>query len=164
MEYKFIEKTEYHKNKKDYLKLIDEMFYEDYNKLANVNEIEKHLDFIFSNEYTNNAFLCLLMDNEKIISMVNFFEYNNMLNEWCLFAVFTKQNYRSQGYAKKILEKSILHLKNYKCSKLISGIEKDNIASIKLHEEIGFEYSNCNWNELADGFPENHLGFTYKFK
>ena len=56
---------------------------------------------------------------------------------------------------------SILKLKDYKCSKLISGIEEDNLPSIKLHEKLGFKYSGYAWNEIAEGFPENHLGYIY---
>ena len=55
-------------------------------------------------------------------------------------------------------------LKKYKCTKLISGIEGENIPSIKLHEKVGFKYANCNWDELASGFPENHLGYIYNFE
>lgn len=40
----------------------------------------------------------------------------------------------------------------------------DNTSSIKLHEKVGFKYANCNWDELAEGFPENHLGYIYDLK
>lgn len=46
---------------------------------------------------------------------------------------------------------------------MISGIEPTNIESIKLHEKVGFRNSGKMWNELADGFPENHMGFIMEF-
>lgn len=164
MDFKYIEKRDYILNKEKYLHLIKEMFKGDKNKLANENEIENHLDFIFSNQFTNNAFLILQIKNNKLISMINFFEYNNCLNEWCLFSLFTNRNFRNRGYGEKTMLFALSKLKKYKCTKLISGIESENIPSIKLHEKVGFKYANCNWDELAPGFPENHLGYIYNFE
>ena len=164
MKYIIVEKEEYHKNKSKYISLIADMFQNDSNKLANIGEFENHLEFIFNKEYSNNAFLVLQIENNKLISMINFFEYNNCSNDWCLFTLFTNKKMRRKGYGEKILIYAISQFQKYKCNKLISGIEKENIASIKLHEKVGFKYVNCNWDELGDGFPENHLGFIYNFE
>lgn len=164
MNYKFSDKKDYHENKDEYIKLIEKMYEGDNNKLANLEEIKQHLEFIFSEQYANNSFLIFQKEDERLISMVNFFEYNNCSNEWCLFSLFTNQHYRKKGYGEKIMIYTLSKLKQYKCNKLIVGIEKENIPSIKPHEKIGFKYANCNWDDLAEGFPKNYLGFIYDVK
>ena len=155
--YKIIKSGDYQLHKQNYLKLISEMFKDDNDKLANIQEITEHLNFIFHNNL--NSFLILQLDNDELISMINGYEYSD--KQWCLFSLFTKKEYRRRGYAKKILELAIEEIKKYDYSMIIVGIEEDNISSIKLHEKLGFKYANCDWNDLADGFPENHLGFIY---
>ena len=164
MKYKIVEKKDYKKNKKDYISLIKIMFKNDNNKLANIDEIKNHLDFIFNEDYTNNSFLILQVENDKLISMINAFEYDNVNHYWCFFSLFTQKDYRRNGYGEKMIKYALKYVKKYDCSKVISGIESDNIASIELHKKVGFKYANCNWNELADGFPKNHLGFIYNFE
>lgn len=156
--YKIIKSEDYKENKQLYLNLIDELFKNDDDKLANINEINEHLDFLFNNNF--NSFLILQIDNNKLISMINGYEYEE--KSWCLFSLFTNKECRKNGYAEKILKLAIEEIKKSDYSKIIVGIEKDNIPSIKLHEKVGFKYANCNWDDLAKGFPENHLGYIYK--
>lgn len=161
MNYEIINKTKFKANKDQYINKIKKLFYNDLSSIANIEEFSKHLEFIFNDNISNDAFLVLLLDsNEDIISMINFLQYNNIDNLWCLF---TKDSYRKQGYGEKVLKFGIDELKKRNATLLISGIEKDNIPSIALHEKIGFVYSGKSWNELADGFPSNHLGFIYNF-
>ena len=161
MKYKIVEKNDYKKNKEYYISLIKEIFERDNNKLANIDEIINHLDFIFNEDYKNNSFLILQVENDKLISMINAFEYNNVNHDWCFFSLFTKKEHRKNGYGEKIMRYALDYVKKYECSKIISGIESDNVASIDLHKKVGFKYANCNWDELADRFPENHLGYFY---
>lgn len=86
--------------------------------------------------------------------MINGYEYES--GSWCLLSLFTKKEYRNSGYALKLLKLAIEEIKQYNFTKIIVGIEKENIPSIKLHEKVGFEYANCNWDDFAKGFPENH--------
>ena len=160
MIYEFINKEKYIKNKDYYINLINEMYKDDDNSLADVSSTKKHLDFIFLSG--NNAFLIFQINNNELIAMVNFFEYNNLLNEWCLFLLFTNKKYRNQGHAFDILKYSLTKLKDYKCNKLISGIEPINTNSIKLHEKIGFRYTGLNWNQIDSSFPNNHLAYIYE--
>lgn len=116
MNYKFIDKKDYHDNKDEYIKLIEKMYEGDNNKLANLEEIKQHLEFIFSEQYANNSFLIFQKEDERLISMFNFFEYNNCSNEWCLFSLFTNQHYRKKGYGEKIMIYALSKLKQYKCN------------------------------------------------
>ena len=47
-------------------------------------------------------------------------------------------------------------------NKIVSGIENDNVSSIKIHESVGFINSGMMWNEIEEGFPSDHMGFVIK--
>ncbi len=47
---------------------------------------------------------------------------------------------------------------------MIELIKKENISSIKLHEQLGFVYEGKSLDEYANGYPINHLGYIYKSK
>lgn len=164
MKYTIIKQKEYNENKDYYITLINELFENDNNEIANTKEITNHLDFIFNKEYNLNSFLILQIEKNKLISMINGYEYNNILKEWCLFSLYTKKEYRKKGYAENILKQAITQTTKYNSKKIIVGIKKENIASIKLHEKIGFKYANCNWDQLEQGFPINHLGYYYEIQ
>ena len=162
-EYKIVTKVEYNKNKNKYLKMIKDLFENDNSKLANLKELKKHLNFIFNMENTNDSMLILYLQNGKIISMVNFLQYDNINNFWCLFSLFTLKEERKKGYGSQIIKYGINEIKKRKAKILISGIEIDNKVSIMLHEKLGFSFSGKMWDELAIGFPKNHLGYILKF-
>lgn len=161
--YKIIRRNEYKQNKEYYIKLIEELFKNDSSKIANITEFINHLEFIFSDDHQNDSMLILNIEDGEIISMVNFLQYNNVDNLWCLFSLFTLKSKRRMGYGEQILKYGIEQVKNKQAKLLISGIEADNIESIKLHENVGFKNSGKMWDELADGFPENHIGFIIEF-
>lgn len=163
MKYQIVRKEDYKNKKNIYLNMFNELFKDDNSKIANIEEFLLHLDFIFSNETANDALLILNIKNEKIISMINFLQYNNIDNYWCLFSLFTLKNYRRKGHGEDILKYGIKEIEKLGAEILISGIEKENLESIKLHEKVGFKYSGKSWDELAPGFPKNHLGYILDF-
>lgn len=161
--YKIITRDDYITNKDDYIKLIDELFENDDSKIANIEEFTNHLEFIFSDDHQNDSMLILNIKDGKVISMINFLQYNNLDNLWCLFSLFTLKSKRKMGYGEQMLRYGVEQVKNKQAKLLISGIESDNIESIKLHEKVGFKNSGKKWDELADGFPENHIGYIIEF-
>lgn len=161
--YKIIEKDDYKRNKDKYIKLIMDLFKNDDSKIANIQEFINHLEFIFSDNHQNDSMLILNIKEGKIISMINFLQYNNIDNLWCLFTLFTLKSKRKMGYGEQILKYGIQQVKKRGSKALISGIESTNIESIKLHEKVGFKNSGKNWNELANGFPEKHIGYIIEF-
>ena len=163
MKYTIVDKQDYWKNKNKYITMIKELFKNDDSKIANIKKITSHLDYIFSKDITNDSMLILNIKNNRIISMINFLQYNNVENLWCLFSLFTLKSERKKGYGKDILKYGLEKVRKKQAKILISGIEEDNEESISLHKKIGFVYSGKNWDEIADGFPENHLGFIYEF-
>ena len=163
MDYKVIRKKEYKQNKNIYLNMINKLFLNDNSKIANIEEFTNHLEFIFNDDIDNDAILILNIENNKIISMVNFLQHNNIENQWCLFSLFTLKSERNKGYGENMLRYGVNEIKNLGAKLLISGIEKENVESIKLHEKVGFINSGKMWDELASGFPENHLGYIIEF-
>ena len=161
MIFKVVLRDDYLLNKNKYLFDINNLYQNDDCKLANIDDISKHLDFIFN---IPNSLLVLLYDENKLISMVNGYEYNNIHHDWCICSLFTNKEYRGQGLGYKIINYIIEEIKKYKPNKIVSGIEQDNVSSIKVHEKIGFINSGMMWNEIEEGFPNNHLGFIYKTK
>lgn len=161
MKYEVVLSKDYLLNKSRYIEDIKFLYQNDTNKLANIEDITRHLDFIFS---IPNSILVLLYDDNKLVSMVNGYEYNSIYHDFCIFALFTKKEYRNQGLGYKILKHIIEEIKKYSPNKIISGIEEDNVSSIKVHEKIEFINSHLKWNEIEDGFPENHIGYIYKTK
>ena len=157
---KIIKKDEYNENKFNIQEMITSIFKNDDDKIANVEETMEQLDFIFSQK-KNEAFLLLDIRNDELVCMVNFLEYNNVLKYWCLFSVFTKKDKRRKGYAEQIIKEGIKIVKQHQGKRIVAGIEYDNISSQKLHEKINFKYEGMEWEEIDDGFPENHMGYIY---
>ena len=158
MKFRVVLSENYLSNKEKILSDISSLFLNDTCKLANIDDISKHLDFIFN---VPKSLLVLLYD-DKLVSMVNGYEYNNINHDWCICSLFTNKEYRGQGLGYKTLKYIIEEIKKYKPNKIVSGIEQDNVSSIKVHEKIGFINSGMMWNEIEEGFPEEHLGFIYK--
>lgn len=161
MRFKVVTKDDYVLNKNKYIDDINNLYLNDNCKLANIENIIKHLDFIFS---ISNSLLILLYDNNKLVCMVNGYEYNNISHDWCICSLFTNKDFRGKGLGYKTLRYIIDEIEKYKPNKIVSGIEENNISSIKVHERIGFEYSGLTWDKIEEGFPEDHLGFIYKSK
>ena len=161
MKYEVVLSKDYLLNKSKYIEDIKLLYQDDTNKLANIDNITRHLDFIFS---IPNSILVLLYDDNKLVSMVNGYEYNSIYHDFYICALFTKKEYRNQGLGYKTLKHIIEEIKKYNPNKIISGIEEDNFSSIKVHEKIGFINSHLKWNEIEEGFPDNHIGYVYKSK
>ena len=101
--FKVLDNSNYINEKEKCLLLVEKMFENDNNKLANIADFKKHLDFIFSATYGNKAFLILFIIDEKLENMVNFYEYNSLEHDWCIFNLFTeKENLIAQKLFEKV--------------------------------------------------------------
>ena len=157
-----VEKEKFFQEKKRIKKLISKLFESDDDKIANSKETMEHLEFIFSQE-NNKSFLLLNIEDGRLLCMVNFLEYNNILKDWCLFSVFTLKEKRKLGLAKDIIESGLKIVQEKGGKRVIAGIEYDNIPSQKLHMSLNFKYNGLDWNQIDDGFPENHKAFIFDF-
>ena len=160
--YRIITKEDYKNNKKNYVNLIRELFKDDNSEIANLKEFIEHLDFIFSDNHKNDSMLILNIEEGKIVSMINFLQYDNIENFWCLFSLFTLKSKRKMGYAEKILKYGIKQIKNKNAKLLISGIKPTNIESIRIHEKVGFRNSGKKWSEFGNGFSDDYIVYFIK--
>ena len=116
MKFKLVLRDDYLLNKSKYIEDIKFLYQDDNSKLANIEDIKKHLDFIFN---IPNSMLVLLYDDNKLISMVNGYEYNSIYHDFCIFSLFTKKEYRAQGLGYKTLKHIIEEIKKYNPNKII---------------------------------------------
>lgn len=87
---------------------------------------------------------------------------NNDDDVWTYWGDNTKEDYRGKGLGYKTLKLIVEEIKKYNPNMIVSGIEEDNISSIKVHDSVGFKNSFMKWNEIDEGFPDNYLGFIIK--
>lgn len=59
-----------------------------------------------------------------------------------LEGIFVKEEYRKQGYAKKLLSKCEEWAKEQGCAEFASDCELDNVSSLEFHMKMGFEEAN----------------------
>ena len=59
-----------------------------------------------------------------------------------LEGIFIREEYRKQGYAKKLLSKCEEWAKEQGCSEFASDCELENEISIEFHIKMGFEEAN----------------------
>lgn len=154
---KTIYKNEYNEKREYIEKLIKGIYKDDNDVMANSDETMNHLDSVFETEGT---FLLLNIDEDKLLCMANFLEFRP--KEWCVFAVFTRKEYREQGLAENLVQFGIDIIKQKAGEEIVAGISKENIASQKLHEKLGFKYLGETWDQVGSGFPKNHLAYIYK--
>jgi len=83
----------------------------------------------------------ILNQNEKIIvGYVSGKEWINRITfqkEYLSTHIYVLPNYRSLRIAKKLKEKQIEHAKKTRCERIITTVDKNNIASLRLQESLG---------------------------
>ena len=109
--YKLINNNNFKTEKDKYITLVAKAFATDSDKIANIIEFKNHLNYIFASPYNNQAFWVLLIVDETLISMVNFFEYDSLNHD------FTNKKYRCKGYAGKVLKYGLIDVKNTRQNK-----------------------------------------------
>ena len=140
--------------------ILTDLFLDDNDPIANVDETIEHLNFIFDQE-KNDAILIILWEDKKAISMVNALEYNNIEKVWCLFSVFTKKENRHQSGGSQVVKKIINEIEKVEGKYIIAGIEPNNKESINFHLKQGFIDLQKTWDEIDPNFPEGHQAFKY---
>lgn len=158
MKFKIVIKDNF--NRESLKQEIELLFKNDDSNIANLKEFMDHLDFIFDKNSDNNSFLVLGYEENQLISMVNFLEYNYLTNYWAMFSLFVKKEYRHKKYAQLVFDKGINELSNYTVNKLFSGSHAENRFSINFHHKNKFRYMGCNWNEVESGFPMDLKAFV----
>ncbi|MBE5754675.1 MAG: GNAT family N-acetyltransferase [Clostridiales bacterium] len=117
----------------------------DIEKLKNTSyadmDIDKKIQMILeSNEenHQGNFFkFFLVQNNEDTVGVINIYSCSKSVIR---VAPEIKVEFRGKGYAKEALLLSYDYAKGLGYKLVYAGIKEDNIASIRLHEKLGFEY------------------------
>ena len=129
----------------------------DIEKLNNTSyadmDFDKKIQMILeSNEenHQGNFFkFFLVQNNEDTVGVINVYSCSKSVIR---VAPEIKVEFRGKGYAKEALLLSYDYAKGLGYKLVYAGIKEDNIASIRLHENLGFEYVqdffSINGNEL----------------
>ena len=94
----------------------------------------------------NTLFLKIIQNNEIVgYSIVLLIKPDAELLKICI-----KENYRSLGYAKKLLDYNIDYLKNNNYDCIFLEVRSDNYNAIKLYDKLGFIKYNERKNYYKD--------------
>lgn len=98
-------------------------------------DIQKCLDYAFSNEKSEGGFALAAFYDKKLVGalIMNKTGMGDYIPDWILVYVAVDASYRGQGFGKKIVEESFKH-----CDGNVKlHVEYDNPAK-RLYERIGF--------------------------
>lgn len=106
---------------------------------ANMPKEKKIQMILESNEenHQGNFFKFFLVETaEETVGVINMFAQSKSVVR---VAPEIKESYRGKGFAKQALLLSYDYAKQLGYKLVYAGIKEDNVASIKLHESLGFE-------------------------
>ena len=116
---------------------IDKLNNTSYANMPNEKKIQMILE---SNEenHQGNFFKFFLVENdEETVGVINMFAQSKSVVR---VAPEIKEKYRGKGFAKQALLLSCDYAKQLGYKLIYADIIENNVASIKLHESLGFEY------------------------
>lgn len=97
----------------------------------------------------NTLFLKIIQNNEIVgYSIVLLIKPDAELIKICI-----KKNYRSLGYAKKLLDYNIDYLKNNNYDCIFLEVRSDNYNAIKLYDKLGF----IKYNERKKYYKDTNV-------
>jgi len=101
-----------------------------------LEDIEKCLDYAFSNEKSEGGFALAAFYGGKLVGtlIMNKTGMANYIPDWVLVYVAVDASYRGKGFGRQIVEEALKHCDN----DVKLHVEYDNPAK-RLYERIGFE-------------------------
>lgn len=120
------------------------LFYEDliFDFYRNNNEFYPRerlniADMIFN----RNVFYTALLVDDKIVSLARFAKVVERKTIFMVRQITTLREYQGKGYGPKCIEAGYDYVRQQGGKKLCNVVDKDNVASIKMHEKCGFKLS-----------------------
>ncbi len=107
---------------------------------------------LWNSKYSDGKYyeMFAMVDSDNVVGMVSLYQHTNSIIS-CGPEVFEK--YRKQGYGSQAVCKALDIAKNKVYKIAVAQIKIDNLASIGLHEKLGFEmdhkYTNKRGNEVC---------------
>lgn len=91
-------------------------------------------------QFNNYCYFTLYLKENEPASVCRFIRFDNRKTVFCSRMVFTKEKFRGQGLARKVLDEGFKFLtEKYGCKRMISYISNDNKSSISLHKKSGYK-------------------------
>lgn len=129
----FIDKDKFNSNPDCYIQLITQILPFD---TLEPEDIREHVN--------NDGYFCLLLVGDDVASICRISPVDKKEKIYINRPIVTSEEYQGMGYATMCLLESEKHLQALGCKKLISFVDKGNIASISLHKKAGYEIVQCD--------------------
>lgn len=65
--------------------------------------------------------------------------YLSNSNSDCTFSIYVSEKYHKRGVGKQLLQQTLEEALSQECDRFLAEIHKDNLASIRLFESVGFQ-------------------------
>ena len=101
----------------------------------------KNLIEQWNTHFVNGHFFEMLavLDGDSVVGMISLYEHSKSIIS---FGPEIFEEYRRNGFGKTAMIEAIGRAKEKKYSIILQQVRTDNIASIRLHESLGFEKDN----------------------
>lgn len=95
---------------------------------------------IYEKEHALKCFEAIAYDKSKIVGYMRCFKNPSKRERWFVGDIYVLSEYRKKHIASKLYKKVIEEVMTYENAEYIeASIADDNLASIKLHEKLGFK-------------------------
>lgn len=124
----FIDNNKFKTNPNYYAQLINQISPFD---TLEFDDIEKQLQ--------NDVYFCVLLVDNNVSSICRTCRVDNRKSIYINRPIVTADKYQGKGSATKCLIASEKYLQQLGCKRLISFVDSNNIASLRLHVKAGYE-------------------------
>ena len=99
-----------------------------------------------------NVFYTATLLDENVVSLARFAKVVDRKTIFIVRQVSTLKEHQDKGYAKKCIEAGYDYIKSKGGKKIYNSVNKDNIASIKLHKKCGFRMGTPTKHMIKWGY------------
>jgi GNAT superfamily N-acetyltransferase len=118
----------------------------------------------FENNYTVKWYSIITYVEGELVGFMHVFRNHDCDSMWYIGYVHTKQEYRRQHVAKEMYNKVFSIIKEYeKAYCIMTSIHSGNIASVKLHENMGFVNSQLKTVFAGYNYKPEETMYYYNF-
>ena len=108
-------------------------------------------DLIYEGKTESDCFNIVAKIDEEVVGRLFCMQSKDKKELWHLGDLFTKEDHRRRHIAEKMVGLALETLEDRGCEAVFAYIEPENVASLKLHEKLGFVQRSF---EPFDGFDE----------
>lgn len=99
----------------------------------------RHITEFFEYRYALKWYAVQVYSGKKLAGFMHVVRHPERVEEWYICDVHTMEEYRKQGVATLMYQKAFEIVSRYdKAYRITASVKNDNVASLKLHEKMGF--------------------------